>query len=291
MTLGVDYAFQQPSASALKAAGKTFACRYGGAGTSGKWLTAKELAALTAQGIAVVANVEGTANGMLGGYDAGARWARQADNHFHALGMPDDRPIYLSADFDVQPSQWPAVHAALMGARDALGDARVGIYGGKYAVARAQAENAAQWFWQTYAWSGKPTQWLPGTHIQQYQNGVIIGGASCDLDRALVQDFGQWGGAVTAVAKSEWHDGDITNSRCTQGGPDQAGQQRDTLLASAAGASGAALGKLDQLLARSPITLSDGELARLALLLAPTLQSIVEDVIGRTTLTVVPPLK
>jgi hypothetical protein len=37
--------------------------------------------------------------------------------------------------------------------------------------------------------------------------------------------------------------------------------------------------------------LSDGDLARLALLLAPTLQSIVEDVIGRTTLTVVPPLK
>lgn len=289
MIEGVDYAFSKPRASGLHTAGKAFACRYGGAGTPDKQLTAKELRELQFWGIDVVANVEGAANGLLGGYDTGARWARSADLFFRGLGMPDDRPIYLSADFDVQPSQWASVHAALLGARDVLGAGRVGVYGGRYAVARAQAENVASWFWQTYAWSGKPTQWLPNTHIQQYRNGVTIDGADCDLNRAMVQDFGQWGGSTSVMANSEWHDGAASGSRCTQGGPDQAGQQRDTLLASAAGASGAALDKLDELLARPPVTLTDEDLARLALLLGPTLQSIVEDVIGRTTLTVVPP--
>jgi Domain of unknown function (DUF1906) len=286
---GVDYAFQKPHASALKAAGKTFACRYGGAGTSDKWLTSGELADLHGHGIAVVANVEGAANGMLGGYDTGARWARQAASHFHLLGMPSDRPIYLSADFDVQPGQWGAVHAALMGARDAIGAERVGIYGGRFVIARAQAENAAQWFWQTYAWSGSPARWLPGVHLQQYRNGVTIGGASCDLDRALVQDFGQWGEAGTAVTISEWHDGDVEDARCTQGGPGQAGQQRDTLLASAAGAAGAALGLLNELNSKPPVTLTDANLQRLAELLAPTLRATVEDVIGRTRLTTLAP--
>lgn len=289
MIYGVDYAFQKPPASALKATGKAFACRYGGAGTSDKWLTASELASLTAHGIAVVANVEGAANGMLGGYDVGARWARQADNHFHALGMPDDRPIYLSVDFDVQPSQWAAVHGALMGARDVLGAARVGIYGGRYAIARAQAEHAAAWFWQTYAWSGRPTQWVSGVHIQQYQNGVTIGGADCDLDRALVQDYGQWGGAQSTMSLSEWHDGQITDARCTQGAPGYAGHQRDTLLAIAAAAAEGAQERAQQLLDRPPVTLSDDDLRRLAELLAPHLVPIVEDVIGRTGLTVTPP--
>jgi hypothetical protein len=48
----------------------------------------------------------------------------------------------------------------------------------------------AAWFWQTYAWSAGV--WAPGNHIEQYQNGVALAGATLDLDRALTADYGQW---------------------------------------------------------------------------------------------------
>lgn len=189
---GVDYAWSRPSASALKAAGKVFACRYGGPGSAGKQLDAAEAAALNAEGIAIVANAEGAADGMLGGWNVGVAWARDAEAHFRACGMPAGRPIYFSADFDVEMgSQWVAVANALRGAASVIGLDRVGIYGGRWPIQWARSNGVAKWFWQTYAWSSGV--WVPGNHIEQYRNGVTIGGTSqIDLDRALVPDFGQW---------------------------------------------------------------------------------------------------
>lgn len=192
MTEGVDYAFSRPPVAALVAAGKRFACRYGGAGTSDKWLTVAEADDLSEAGIGIVANVEGSASGMLGGRDTGARWATNADRHFQGIGMPSNRPIYLSVDFDVRSGQWPAVADALRGAIAAIGIDRVGVYGGRRAIEWARRDSLARWFWQTYAWSGTPTYWVPGSHIQQYRNGVTIGGADCDLNRSLTVDYGQW---------------------------------------------------------------------------------------------------
>lgn len=188
---GVDYAFSQPSAAALVAAGKHFACRYGGPGSSGKQLTAGELAALTAAGIAVVANAEGTADGLKGGYDTGRSWAASADAYFRRLGMPAGRPIYLSADWDAHTaSDLAAIDAAMDGAASVLGRARVGVYGGYDVIKHLAGNGKAKWFWQTYAWS--ESYWYPAAHIQQYRNGVTIGGADCDLNRAMVADYGQW---------------------------------------------------------------------------------------------------
>jgi hypothetical protein len=189
---GVDYAFSQPSTAALVAAGKRFACRYGGPGSAGKQLDAAELAALSAAGIAVVANAEGAADGLKGGYAAGRSWAADADQYFRALGMPADRPIYLSVDFDASSSHWPALDAAMDGAASVLGRDRVGVYGGYRVIAHfaSMKDRLATWYWQTYAWSAG--RWHPAAHIQQYRNGVTIGGADCDLNRAMVSDYGQW---------------------------------------------------------------------------------------------------
>lgn len=190
---GVDYAFgPKPSPAALTRAGKVFACRYGGPGSAGKQLTADELADLTAAGIWVVANAEGTADGLKGGYDVGRAWAQQADAYFRRLGMPPDRPIYLSVDFDAGPVHWPALDAAMNGAASVIGRERVGVYGGYKVIAHyaSMKERLATWYWQTYAWSAG--QWHQAAHIQQYRNGVTIDGADCDLNRALVADYGQW---------------------------------------------------------------------------------------------------
>lgn len=191
---GVDYAFPpHPSIPGLAEAGKRFACRYVGAGTSDKHLTPAETQDLTAFGLSIVTNVEGAANGLLGGWDTGHDWALRADAHARSCGMPVDRPIYLSVDFDCTSSQWQwYVRDALRGAAAALGGAhRVGVYGSVRVMEWARRDGVAQWFWQTYAWSDR--RWAAGNHIEQYLNGVFLAGADVDLNRALVTDYGQWG--------------------------------------------------------------------------------------------------
>lgn len=194
-TAGVDYDSREgiPSPAALTRANVKFACRYGGMGSAAKMLTGAERDALFAAGIDIVANVEGAQDGLLGGAPAGQTWAHEGEKFFTALDMPGDRPIYLSADFDVTSPQWPQVRNALHGAASVIGLDRVGIYGGYNAMAWARRDGVARWFWQTYAWSGG--RWAAGNHIEQYRNGVVIDGVRLDLDRGLTDDFGQWGGS------------------------------------------------------------------------------------------------
>jgi Domain of unknown function (DUF1906) len=187
---GVDYSSARPSPAALFAAGKRFAVRYGGPGSSGKHLTLAEANALRAAGLSIVANAEGSSGGFTG-RTAGVSWARSADTAFRACGMPADRPIYFSVDWNVTSAQWPGVVNALRGAADVIGAGRVGIYGSYNAVVWARRDGVAHWFWQTYAWSGG--HWAGGNHLEQYRNGVIVAGGDCDLTRALTVDYGQWG--------------------------------------------------------------------------------------------------
>lgn len=199
---GVDYAFPPiPSVASLKAAGKVFVCRYGGPGSASKQLTASERDQLHAAGIAIVANAEGTADGLKGGYDVGVAWAKSADTYFARLGLPKDRPIYLSVDFDAGASHWSAIDAAMDGAASVLGRDRVGVYGGYRVIAHLAGNGKAKWFWQCYAWSGG--QWHPKAHIQQYRNGVPMGGADCDLNRAMVTDYGQWTGETMTLSDAQ----------------------------------------------------------------------------------------
>lgn len=206
---GVDYDFPpRPSVAGLAAAGKKFAARYGGPGTEDKWLHPDEANALAAAGIAIVCVAEGSADGLLGGAAVGRDWARRAHDWFIKCGMPASAPIYLAADFDITEAQWPRVADAFKGAASELGSiGRVGIYGGRRAVEWAMRDKVATWFWQTYAWSGGV--WVPGVHVQQYKNGVDLAGGKCDLNRAMVTDFGQWmpkgrgAGKKMMIAKDE----------------------------------------------------------------------------------------
>jgi hypothetical protein len=189
---GVDYAFPPiPTAAQLVAAGKRFACRYGGPGSSGKQATLEEINALTGAGIAIVANAEGASNGLLGGYNVGVDWAQRALSYFRRLGMPAGRPIYLSVDFDAQAGDWPALDAAMRGAASVLGVTNVGVYGGYDTVRHFVGNGLATWYWQTYAWSAGKIH--PSAHIYQRKNGVSLGSGTVDLNDALVNDYGQWG--------------------------------------------------------------------------------------------------
>lgn len=188
---GVDYAWSRPNPAQLAAAGKKFACRYGGPGSIGKQLDAAELSGLRAAGVDVVANAEGAAAGLKG-TAAGVSWAQDALAHFNALGMPRGRPIYFSADWDAGPADWGDIDAALRGAATVLGADRVGVYGSYDTINHCRTSGSARWFWMTYAWSDgrQPPSFV---HLYQYRNGASLAGATLDLTRALLADYGQWG--------------------------------------------------------------------------------------------------
>lgn len=208
---GVDYSFARPSPSGLAAAGKKFAVRYGGPGSTSKMLTESELTALRTVGIDVVANAEGTAGGYTGAA-AGRSWAQSAQADFRALGMPADRPIYFSVDFDAGTADWPGIDAALRASAAVLGANHVGVYGSYDVIEHCRATGLATWFWQTYAWSSGrgPASY---THLYQYRNGVTIGGGDCDLTRALLADYGQWGYQKETEMAISWADDIVANPR------------------------------------------------------------------------------
>ncbi len=189
---GVDYSFSPPTVAELKAAGVTFVCRYVGTPSSGKNLTLAEAGALQAAGIDIVANFEaGQAGWMQGGRTAGVNAAKAAQVDAVRLGMPPERPIYFSADYNATFDQYKTqIKPCLEGAASVLGTYRVGIYGGLEQVDWAWSDGVAPWVWQTYAWSYGT--WSKHSRIQQYHNGVPLGSGTVDYDRAIVADFGQW---------------------------------------------------------------------------------------------------
>lgn len=191
--LGIDYAGGRPGGAAISAAGYAFCVRYltaGGPGLPGKLLTPGEFADLQAHGISVVLNWETTADRMLGGYAVGVADAGEALITARTLGVPDNRPIFFSADWDATLAQQTQIDAYLQGCAAVIGIARVGIYGGYWPVKRALDSGTARWAWQTGAWSGGNRD--PRIHLYQRVGTVTVGGIPCDVNEACqLPDFGQ----------------------------------------------------------------------------------------------------
>jgi len=188
-TEGVDYAWSRPDPAGLYAAGYRFASRYLSYDRTGKNLTLAEAEELAAAGLAVVANWEWRAGDAKLGFAAGAEYAQEAVRQAAACGMPAGRPIYFSVDYDPAGAYGP-VEAYFQGIGSVLPIGQIGAYGGYGTIAHLLSAGLIRWAWQTYAWSGG--RWHPGAHVQQYHNGVIVAGGDLDLNRAMVDDFGQW---------------------------------------------------------------------------------------------------
>lgn len=204
MAEGVDYSWARPGGAALKAAGKTFVVRYlYGDGQGGKGLDAVEVTDLRAHGLAIAVVYESSANRALSGRAAGQADARAAQAQLAPVGLPTDLPIYFGVDFDASASQQAAIDNYLRGVADVIGAARVGVYAGIGPIQRAQANQTATWFWQTYAWSGGRI--ASGIHLYQYRNGQKINGGAVDFCRSLQTNFGQSGdgGDASSTASVE----------------------------------------------------------------------------------------
>lgn len=193
--IGLDYAGGIPGGAAIAAAGYGFVVRYlndGGPSLPGKLLTPGEAADLRANNVDIVSNCERWASRMAEGYAAGVQDAQAAWAQHKLCGGPDNRPIYFSADWDVQPAELVGVFDYLRGAASVIGAANVGIYGGFRAVSEAMNAGRAAWGWQTDAWSGWPVRVHPAQNIHQRIATVTVNGVACDVNDAIAADFGQW---------------------------------------------------------------------------------------------------
>lgn len=201
---GIDYAWSHPSVKTMTDAGVKFIARYL-SNDSSKDLSRSEATAANNAGIWCVVVWETTASRALAGRQAGRDDALTALHKARALGMPEDRPIYFAVDFDARSSSDLAkIKEYFIGAASpegGLGKERVGMYGGYVPIKWAFDTGLITWGWQTYAWSGG--KWDSRAHIQQYRNGVNLGGADVDYDRAMYDDYGQWMIGVSPVAISK----------------------------------------------------------------------------------------
>ena len=185
---GVDLSYARPGGAAISAAGKRFVVRY--LTGAGKALTAAEIADYHAHGLGIALVFESTKGRVLGGVPAGIADATNSVAACTKLGIPQTIPVYFAVDFDAQPGQQAAIDAYLRAAASVLGAARVGVYGGINVINRCHANGSAQWFWQTYAWSGGKV--APFIHLYQYHNGQKINGGAVDFCRAYRANYGQW---------------------------------------------------------------------------------------------------
>jgi hypothetical protein len=189
---GVDFSGRRPSATALRAAGKSFVVRYVSAGQHGKEITPTEARYWSGEGIDVAIVYESTAGRALEGRAAGVADARAGrDNVIAAGGPASGGVIYFAVDVDLTaPAQMVAAAQYLTGAASVLGWDQVGVYGEYDLIAYLSTHTECRWFWQTYAWSGGHLH--PAAQLYQHRNGQVLDGVEVDLNRAYAANFGQW---------------------------------------------------------------------------------------------------
>jgi len=188
---GLDYSHSRPDPRKVKAAGYGFVARYlFGLAPGGKGISKVEATAIRQAGLGLVVVYEEYAGRAREGWGSGVADGRIALAFARAIGFPETRPVYFAVDFPATAGQQPAVDAYLKGVASVIGLSRTGVYGSYYVVERCYASKTAQWFWQTYGWSGGKVS--PHTHFLQYNNGQIVAGATVDLNESRQFDFGAW---------------------------------------------------------------------------------------------------
>ena len=180
-------ALDHPDPTELRLAGKRGVLMYL------KNATRADVNAAHASGLDVGLIWESTGQRVRYGFAAGRADAIAASAACRKLGAPAWQPIYFAeADFDIQPSELPALVAYVAGVSSAIGTPRNGEYGGRLACASYLASRHVRYVWQTLAWSGTPVRWLSGVTVQQYAINDHAGGVGADFDRALIASWGQW---------------------------------------------------------------------------------------------------
>lgn len=190
MAKGIDYSWDRPDLDCLKRQGVTFIVRYGSRDPS-KNLSKSELNAILNRGMSVAVVWQEGKTQMTRGHSGGQTDARDANSFVNGLGL-NGIPVYFSCDYDPPSSDWGKIDAYLDGVASIIGRPRTGGYGGLKFIQRGFGNGRLTYGWQTYAWSGVPTQWDSRAQLRQVNNDVVVCGGAIDWDESRAADFAQW---------------------------------------------------------------------------------------------------
>ncbi|GEO26686.1 hypothetical protein AAC03nite_24710 [Alicyclobacillus acidoterrestris] len=192
MYAGIDCATRltAATASALKSAGITHVGRYLGPESNWKTMQKAEAQAILAAGLNIWSTWE--TNPTYAGYFSAAQGesdARTAAAYAQSVGQPKGTAIYHSVDYDAQPADYPRILEHFRSIKAANTGYKVGAYGSYGVLTYLNQHSAADYYWQTYAWSGGFLASF--ANLYQCQNDVTVGGVNVDRDRILL-DPGGW---------------------------------------------------------------------------------------------------
>jgi hypothetical protein len=177
------------SAKALASAGVTHVGRY--LDDNWKALELDEVNAIKAAGLKIFSIFEKAATKVA--YFTAAQGkadALEAIKFAKSLGQPDGTAIYFTVDYDAQQRDFSTILTYFMAVKANLKGYKVGAYGSYSVLTYLHANQMADYYFQTYAWSGgKRCSFL---HVYQYQNGKTIAGINVDFDNLEKPEIGAW---------------------------------------------------------------------------------------------------
>lgn len=180
---GIDCAtpINQDSACRLVSEGVLFVGRYlvpDYPSLQWKRLTAEEVQACTDNGIKVMSIFEMSSGDMKNG--SGTEHGALAFKEAQAIGQPLGKPIFFTVDFEATEEDFATIEQYLRAAKEQIPGYKIGIYGSFFVVEEMSRRGAADYFWQTYAWSNGN---IPNVaHVYQHQNDTTLAGLSVDID-------------------------------------------------------------------------------------------------------------
>ena len=201
IALGVDYAAPHTADQlrSLKEKGVSFVVRYLTLPQyAWKLLTYEEAFRISQAGLNIV-SVYQARNDRIADFslDKAKRDAEAALKAAHAAGQYPNTAIYFAVDFNARPQDYATIEAYLRTVREKLAilGYKVGVYGHCDLVREMHRRKAADYLWQTYAWSHG--ELYEHVHLYQFWNGANWCGGSNDLDYCY-RDPGWWriGGVV-----------------------------------------------------------------------------------------------
>lgn len=203
MQLIADESWDKVSPPLLKKMGYSAIIGYVSQDTTGKNLTAGNVADAHSAGLSVGIVYEFNPTSAGGGANNAVNDDAIAISHAKALGMPSRVALYHAADSDFTPGQLPSVYDYAMKSYELCTSAgfRHGMYGDFSVIAYLHGHGYPGFLWQTYAWSAGV--WFDGATIRQVANGIHAAGGVFDKDTTDVADWGQWSPLpVVPVTKS-----------------------------------------------------------------------------------------
>lgn len=189
---GVDCVTEiyQTLAEGLKGNGIEYLGRY--LGNSWKSITEKECAAILNAGLKIISIWE--TNPTFAAYftkNQGSADAKMATTFAKSIGQREGSAIYFAVDFDAQVGEMKGILNYFAGIREELDQIyKVGVYGSYDVLKILHSNSAADYYWQTGAWSrGKIASFID---ILQFDFNQRLLGIQVDYNQ-FFNSAGSWG--------------------------------------------------------------------------------------------------